>query len=294
MFKGYINRGDHNNELDNKSILSKTAALRVKKAQLLGYKTHADFILEKNMAKKPENVYKLLNQLWVPALKIAKKEREELQTIINKEGNNFKLEPWDWWYYAEKLKKAKYSLDDEVLKPYFKLENVRDGAFAVATKLYGIQFVERNDIPKYHKDVTVFEVKEADGKHIGILYTDYFPRASKRGGAWMNAYRKQSNFDGTYVTPIICNVCNFSKPTGGKPALLRFTEVTTLFHEFGHALHGLLANATYETLSGTSVSRDFVELPSQIMENWASEPEVLKMYAKHYETGEDHSPGINR
>lgn len=286
ILKAYINRGNNNNELDNKKILSKTAALRVERANLLGYKTHADFVLEVNMAKKPENVYKLLNQLWKPALKIAKKEAEQLQKMINKEGKNFKLEAWDWRYYAEKLKKEKYDLDDEILRPYFKLENVRNGVFEVAAKLFGITFEERSDIPKYHEDVKVFEVKEADGSHIGILYTDYFPRAAKRGGAWMEAYRKQSRQGGKEITPIICNVCNFSKPTGDKPALLSFGEVTTLFHEFGHALHGLLSNCTYKRLSGTAVSRDFVEMPSQIMENWASEPEALQFYAKHYQTGE--------
>ena len=286
IFKAYINRGNNDNEYDNKAILSKIAALRVKKASLLGYKSHADFVLEKNMAKTPEAVYNLLNQLWEPALKMAKKEAYELQSMIFEEGNNFKLEPWDWWYYAEKLKKAKYDLDEEMLRPYFKLENVIDGAFMVANKLFGITFTERKDIPKYHPDVKIFEVKEADGTHIGILYTDYFPRPSKRGGAWMNAYRKQSNINGEKVTPVICNVGNFSKPTDEKPSLLSFEEVGTLFHEFGHALHGLLSNCTYPKLSGTEVARDFVELPSQIMEIWASEPEVLQMYAKHYETGE--------
>jgi len=286
IFKAYINRGNNNNQLDNKAIVSKTVALRVEKANLLGYNNHAEFVLEKNMAKKPENVYKLLNQLWKPALAIAKKEATELQTMINKEGKNFKLEAWDWWYYAEKLKKAKYDLDDKALRPYFKLENVRDGVFAVANKLYGITFEEITNMPKYHQEVKVFELKEADGSHIGILYVDYFPRASKRGGAWMNSYRKQSKQGGQEVFPVITNVCNFSKPTGDKPALLSFEEVTTLFHEFGHALHGLLSNSTYRKLSGTSVSRDFVELPSQIMENWAAEPEVLKTYARHFETGE--------
>jgi len=286
IFKAYINRGNNNNEMDNKAVLSKIVVLRLKRANLLGYKTHAHFILEENMAKQPENVYDLLNKLWEPALTISKKEAYELQAMIYEEGNNFKLEPWDWWFYAEKLKKAKYDFDDEILRPYFKLENVRNGAFTVANKLYGITFEELTDIPKYHEDVKVFEVKEADGSHIGILYTDYFPRASKRGGAWMSAYRKQSNIDGKKITPVITNVCNFSKPTGDKPALISFEEVTTLFHEFGHALHGLLSNCTYNKLSGTDVSRDFVELPSQIMENWAGEPEVLKIYAKHYETGE--------
>lgn len=286
MFKADINRGNNNNKLDNKIILSKIAALRVNKAKLLGYDTHAHFILEKNMAKAPDNVYGLLNQLWEPALKMAKIEAAEIQTKINKEGKNFRLEPWDWLYYAEKVKKAKYAIDDELLRPYFKLENVREGAFAVANKLYGITFEQRSDIPLYHKDIEVFEVKEADGSHLGILFTDYFPRPGKQGGAWMNSFRKQSRQGGKNITPVICNVCNFSKPTGNKPALLTLEEVFTLFHEFGHALHGLLSNSTYNSLSGTSVPRDFVELPSQIMENWATDAEVLRMYAKHYTTEE--------
>ena len=286
IFKAYINRGNHNDELDNKAILSRIAALRVERAHLLGYKTHADYVLEMNMAKKPENVYQFLDKIWKPALVMAKKEAKELQEMIEKEGNNFEIQPWDWWYYAEKVKKAKYALDEEMLKPYFKLENVRDGAFYVASKLYGIQFVERSDIPKYHEEVNVFEVKDADGSHIGILYTDYFPRASKRGGAWMNSFRKQYRLEEKDIHPIITNNGNFTKPTGGKPALISSENVLTLFHEFGHALHGLLSSCTYYRLSGTSVPRDFVELPSQIMENWAFEPEVLKVYAKHYETGE--------
>jgi len=286
IFKAYINKGNNNNELDNKDSLAKIAALRVERANLLGYKTHADYVLERNMAKKPENVYKFLELLWKPALKIAKGEVKELQEMISKEGHDFKLQAWDWWYYAEKLKKAKYALDEEMLRPYFKLENVREGAFSVANKLFGIQFIERKDIPKYHEDARVFEVKEADGSHIGIFYTDYFPRASKRGGAWMNSFRKQSRLHGKEIYPVITNNGNFSKPTGGKPALISSEEVLTLFHEFGHGLHGLLSDCTYNRLSGTSVSRDFVEMQSQIMENWAFEPEVLKMYAKHYETGE--------
>jgi len=286
IFKAYINRGNNNDELDNKAILARIAAFRVEKAYLLGYKTHAHFVLEQNMAEKPENVYSFLNRLWKPALEMAKKEAKELQEMIRKEGKDFKLQSWDWWYYTEKLKKAKYDLDEEMLRPYFKLENVIQGAFYVANKLYGIQFVERTDIPKYHEVVKVFEVKEADGSHIGILYTDYFPRASKRGGAWMNSFRKQSKLGGKEVHPVITNNGNFSKPTGNKPALISSEEVKTLFHEFGHALHGLLSNCTYNRLSGTSVPRDFVELPSQIMENWALEPDVLKIYAKHYETGE--------
>ncbi len=286
MFKAYIMRGDNNNEFDNKKILSKIAALRVRKANLLGYKTYADFVLEENMAKTPQAVYDLLYQLWTPAIKIATREAAEFQKMIAEEGNNFKLEPWDWWFYAEKVKKAKYDLDEEMLRPFFKLENVIDGVFRVANKLYGITFEERRDIPKYHPDVKTFEVKEADGSHIAILYTDYFPRASKRGGAWMSEYRQQHRLDGKMITPIICNVGNFSKPTADTPSLLSFEEVSTLFHEFGHALHGLLSKCTYQKLAGTNVARDFVELPSQIMENWASEPEVLKMYARHYKTNE--------
>ncbi|MFC2166723.1 M3 family metallopeptidase [Acidobacteriota bacterium] len=286
IYKAYYNRGNNGNEFDNKVIAAKIAALRVRKANLLGYETHAHFVLEENMAKVPQNVYNLLNQLWEPAINMAKNEVEEMQAIIEAEGKNYKLETWDWWYYAEKLKKAKYALDDEVIRPYFKLENVIDGVFTVATNLFGLQFEERFDIPKYHEDVKVFEVKEADGSHVGILFTDYFPRPSKRGGAWMNSLRKQSKIKGKNITPVIYNVGNFAKPTADKPSLISLEQVGTMFHEFGHALHGLLSDCTYESLSGTAVSRDFVELPSQIMENWALHPDVLKMYAKHYETGE--------
>jgi peptidyl-dipeptidase Dcp len=286
FFKAYINRGNNNNEFDNKKILSRIAALRVKRANLLGYKTHADFILEKNMAKNPETVYKFLNDLWNPALKRAKMEIDDMQKIIDTEGNKFKLEAWDWWYYAEKVKKEKYNLDEEILRPYFKLENVLQGVFDVTSKLYGIQFFERRDIPTYHPDVKVIEVKEATGKHIAILFTDYFPRDGKRSGAWMDEIRKQSNIGSNFITPVIINVGNFSKPTADKPSLLSLDEVNTLFHEFGHALHGLLANSVYPSVSGTSVPRDFVELCSQIMENWALAPEVLKMYARNYQTNE--------
>ena len=277
--------GNNGNAQDNKEILSKIAVLRLKKANLLGFPSYADFVLDVNMAENPANVYKLLDQIWAPALKVAKKDRAEMQKLIAADGDDFKLASWDWWYYAEKLRKARYDLDEEELRPYFKLENVIDGVFGVATKLWGLKFVERNDIPTYHEDVKVFEVQEADGTHIGVLYTDYFPRASKRGGAWMNAFRKESRIDGVKITPVISNVGNLSKPTADKPSLLSTDEVSTLFHEFGHALHGLLADITYEGLSGTDVAIDFVELPSQIMENWAFQPEVLAMYARHYETG---------
>lgn len=286
VLKAYINRGDNNNRNDNKKIASKIASLRVKRASLLGYATHADYILEENMAKNPLAVYTFLDKVWSVALPVAKKEAAELQTMIDAEGSNFKLEPWDWWYYAEKLRKQKYDLDEEALKPYFSLENVRQGMFDIATRLYGITFTERNDIQKYHPEVRTFEVKEADGSHIGILYMDFFPRASKEGGAWMNSYRDQYVVGDSAVTPIITMVLNFTKPTPDVPSLLTFEEVSTLFHEFGHALHGLLSNCTYRKISGTSVPRDFVELPSQIMENWAAEPEVMKLYARHYITGE--------
>lgn len=286
VYRGYINRGDHDDELDNKQTLARMADLRVERANLLGYPTHAHFVLEECMAKQPENVYKLLEQLWTPALQRAGREAAEMQAMIDAEGGNFKLASWDWWYYAEKVKKAKYDLDEEMLRPYFKMENVRDGAFEVATRLYGLQFKQRTDVPVYHDEVSVFEVRGRDGSLVGLLYVDYFPRASKRGGAWMGEFRQQFKKDGRDIRPIIYNVGNFSKPTDEAPSLLSFDEVNTLFHEFGHALHGLLSDCTYESLSGTNVSRDFVELPSQIMENWATEPVVLKMYAKHYLTGQ--------
>ncbi len=286
IFTAYINRGNTGDELDNKKNLLEILSLRSERAKMLGYDNHALIRLEPNMAKNPEAVEKLLMQLWKPALAQAKNEVKELQEMIDKEGGKFKLEPWDWWYYAEKLKKEKYDVDDNLLRPYFKLENVRDGAFYVANKLWGLTFTERKDIPKYHEEVQVFEVKEADGSHLGILYLDYFPRDTKQGGAWMNAFRKQARRKGKNITPVITNNGNFTRPTSDTPSLLSFDEVETLFHEFGHALHGLLSDCTYDRISGTSVARDFVELPSQIMENWVDEPEMLKAYAKHYQTGE--------
>lgn len=282
LHTAYIMRGDNDNEYDNKKILSRIAALRVDRANLFGFDSHAAYILDVNMAKNPKTVFSFLNNVWDAALPIAKAEAVELQKMINKEGGDFKLEHCDWWYYSEKLRKEKYALDEEMLRPYFELNNVRNGAFEVATKLWGLKFVERTDIPKYHPDVEVFEVQNPDGTFLGILYMDWFPRASKSGGAWMEAFRKQSEG----VDPIITTCFNYTAPVGDMPALLSFDEVETTFHEFGHALHGLLSNCKYHTLSGTSVARDFVELPSQIMENWAGEPEVMKMYAKHYETGE--------
>ncbi|MCH8169874.1 MAG: M3 family metallopeptidase, partial [Bacteroidetes bacterium] len=285
IYYAYTHKGDNNNEFDNKKILSQIASLRLKRANLLGYKTHAGYVLDDQMAKKPGNVYELLNKVWSPAVKVAKKELTEMQKIIYKEGNKFKLASWDWWYYSEKLKKQKYDLDEEQLRPYFKLENVINGVFDLAAALFDIQFVERKDIPKYHPEVKTFEVKDKQGNHIAILYTDYFPRASKRGGAWMDAFRKQSKENGKFIHPVIYNVGNFTKPTPGKPSLLSVDEVVTLFHEFGHAIHGMLSDCTYEAISGTDTPRDFVEFPSQVMENWAMHPDVLNKYAKHFETG---------
>ncbi|MHC1778543.1 MAG: M3 family metallopeptidase [Lentimicrobium sp.] len=286
IYNAYVNRGNSGNKNDNKALIQQIVAFRLEKAGLLGYESHAAFVLEENMANNADNVEKLLMQLWEPAMKRAGAEARELQAIIDREGGNFTLQPWDWRYYAEKLRKEKYDLDDEELKPYFQLENVKQGVFTVANKLYGITFAERKDIPLYHPDAVAYEVKEANGDHIGILYMDFYPRESKRGGAWMNSFRKQYIENSKNLSPVITTVCNFSKPTTTQPSLLTFDETSTLFHEFGHALHGLLSNSTYYSLTGTSVPRDFVELPSQIMENWASEPEVLKMYAKHYLTGE--------
>jgi peptidyl-dipeptidase Dcp len=283
LYKGYTNRGDNNNEYDNKKIISRIASLRVERSNLLGYKTFADFRLEVNMAKTPQAVYELLNNVWVPAAKVAQKERDDMQAIIDKEGGTFKLASWDWWYYAEKVRKERYDLDENELRPYFQMENVRKGVFDVASKLYGLQFVERNDIPKYLDEVTVFEVKRNDGSHVGILYTDYFPRPGKRAGAWCGGFRRQERIEGKNITPLVYNVGNFTRPAGDQPALLSLDEVETMFHEFGHALHSLLSNITYP---GLPIARDFVELPSQIMEHWAFEPEVLQMYAFHFKTGE--------
>ncbi len=283
LYTAYVMRGDHNNEYDNKKIVSHIAALRVERANLLGYKTYADFVLEQNMAKTPAAVYDFLYKLWEPALKNAGKERDDMQEMIRSEGGTFALAPWDWWCYAEKVRKARYDLDENELRPYFVLDNVRKGAFEVARRLYGLQFVERKDISVYSDDVTVFEVKREDGSHVGILYTDYFPRAGKQAGAWCGGFRGQERRGETMITPLVTNVGNFSKPAGDTPALLSPDEVRTLFHEFGHALNALLQNQTYRTLS---VPVDFVELPSQIMENWAFEPEVLRLYARHFQTGE--------
>lgn len=285
LYRGYFMRGDHNNEFDNKSVISQIVNIRAKKAELLGFENHAQYVTDVNMAKTPENVNRFLMQLWNPALEVAKREKTEMQSIVDAEGGNFKLQSWDWWYYSEKLRKQKYDLDENEIKPYFVLENVRDGMFWLANKLYGITFEKQENVPVYQEDVEVFEVKEADGKHLGILYLDYYPRDSKRVGAWNTGYREAITIDGKKTNPITSIVCNFTEPSGDVPALLTWDEVETLFHEFGHALHGLFTEGNFYRTAG-NVARDYVELPSQIMENWASQTEVLNQYAFHYKTGE--------
>ena len=286
IWNAYQMRANNGNDKDNKSLAIKIANLRGEKARLLGYATHADYVLEKSMAKNPETANKLLNDLWIPALNMANKEAADIQKMMQKEGINEPVQPYDWRYYTEKIRKERFDLDEQEMKPYFSLEKTREGVFTVCKNLYGLQFKQLNNVPKYHEDVTVWEVTEANGSHVGILYMDFHPSTSKRGGAWMTSYRTQKMENGKRVAPVVSIVCNFTKPTENAPALLTFDEVSTFFHEFGHALHGLLSNVTYESVAGTSVPRDFVELPSQIMENWAAEPEVMKMYAKHYKTGE--------
>ncbi|MDX9945763.1 MAG: M3 family metallopeptidase [Bacteroidales bacterium] len=286
LFTAYFMKGDNGNEYDNNQITARIARLRLERAQLLGYETYAGFALERNMAKTPERVLDFLGQVWNAALPVAKAEAAARQEIINKEGGKFKLEPWDWWYYTEKIKKEKYALDDELTRPYFRIENVIDGMFHVANRLYNLNFTQRTDIPKYHPDVVTYEVTR-DNEHIGVLMIDNYPRSSKRGGAWCGAYRGQNrDRDGNMIHPVVTMVTNSTPPGDGKPSLLTPYEASTLFHEFGHALHQLLSNSTYPGVSGTSVARDFVELPSQIMEHWVLEPEVLKVYALHYQTGE--------
>jgi peptidyl-dipeptidase Dcp len=284
LYKGYTSRGNNNNANDNKEIIGKIVSLRDQRAKLLGYPSHAAYVADVNMAKTPENINDFLMKLWVPALERAKAERADMQAMINKEGGKFKLGMWDWWYYAEKVRKAKYDLDEAQLKPYFKLENVIDGMIYVANKLYGVKFIKRNDIPVYNEEAMAYEVQEADGKHIGVFYMDFHPRPGKNAGAWCTSYRGQSYKDGKRITPVVSIVCNFTRPAGNVPALLSFDEVNTLFHESGHAFHTLFADGPYRR-TAREVARDFVELPSQIMENWASQPEVLRVYAKHYETG---------
>src|SRR5690606_34685747 len=279
-------KGFQNNDYNNEEIVLKIVKLRNQRAQLLGYKNHAAFVLEERMAQNPEKVLSFLNDLLVKAKPAAEKEFEELTAYAKKLDGIDQLEKWDGSYYSEKLKQERFNLDDEVLKPYFKLENVLDGAFTVAEKLFGLHFTEVFTVDKYHTDVQTFDVTNDNGEKIALLYTDFFPRKGKRNGAWMTSFKSQWIKNGVNERPHISIVCNFTPPTETKPALLTFNEVTTLFHEFGHALHGMLANTTYPNLSGTSVFWDFVELPSQIMENWCYEKEALTLFAKHYETGE--------
>jgi len=286
IYMGYIMRSNNDNEFDNKDIISEMVQLRAGKAELLGYNTHADFVIDVNMAKTPENVNEFLMKLWDAALPVAKSEVYDMQQIIDREGGDFNLAPWDWWYYAEKLRKEKYDLDENELKPYLKLENVRNGMFWVANQLYGINFEKLDDVPVYHPDAEVFKVTEADGTLVGLLYADYYVRDSKRGGAWCTSFR-EATYDakGNRVEPIATIVMNYPKPTEETPSLLSWDQTTTMFHEFGHALHGLFTDGMYQRTAGV-VPRDYVELPSQIMENFASEPEVMKYYAKHYQTDE--------
>ncbi len=286
IYKAFYMRGNNDNDSDNKKNIERIISLRLERANLLGYSSHADYVLDERMAKTPENVNKLLADLWKYALPKAKEESAELLDMARKEGHSIdKIESWDWWYYAEKVRKAKYDLDEEAIKEYLVADNVREGVFTVANKLYGINF-NKIDVPVYHKDVEAFKVTETDGKLIGIIYFDSYTRpGAKNQGACMGSFRKQSVKDGSRIHPIIYNVGNYNLPTDGKPALLNLDQVRTMFHEFGHALHGLLSQCNYASLSGTSVSRDFVELPSQLMEHWAFQPEVMKMYGKHYQTG---------
>jgi peptidyl-dipeptidase Dcp len=287
LLMAYTTRGNHDNANDNKEVIKRTMALRIEKAKLFGYDCPADYILADCMAKDSKTVDKFLASVWTPSLEAAKREAAELQKMLEKDLPGEKLQPWDWWYYAEKLRAEKYNLNEEELKPYFELNNVRKGAFDLATKLYGIQFEKVNDMPVYNPEVEVFKVTEADGRLVGFLYTDYFPRAGKRPGAWMNNISSQYiDANGVDHRPVIINVGNFNKPTAGNPSLLSMDDVETLFHEFGHALHGLLSKAHYKSLSGTNTPRDFVELPSQFMENYCYEPEIIRTYARHYKTDE--------
>ena len=285
LYNGYIMRGDNNNNNDNKIIAAKIAKLRAKKANLMGYKTHAHFVLEERMLKSPEEVYDLLIQLWIPAVNRAKVEVEDMQKVVESEGHSFKIEAWDWWQYSEKVRKEKYDLDETAIKPYLSLDNALKGVFNTTNKLWGITFTEIFDIDLYHPDARIWNVKDKDGSHLGIFIGDYFTRSNKRGGAWMSSFKGQSNLDDR-ERPIVVNVCNFPTPVGDDPSLLSFENLITLFHEFGHAMHGILTNVTYGSMSGTSGPRDFTEFPAQILEHWASEPEILKSFATHYQNGE--------
>lgn len=286
IWEAYRTRCFEDNEHDNRPKIKEMVALRAQKAKLLGYDHHADYVLEKRMAGNIERVYDLLDEIWKPAAARAKEEAADIQKLIDAEGHDFELQPYDWRYYTEKIRAQRFDFDESEVKPYFSLGAVREGIFTVTNKLWGLTYKKIEDIPVYHPDVTAYEVFDKDESHLGVLYMDFHPRSSKRGGAWMTSFRTQTTENGERKAPVISIVCNFSKPGKNKPALLTFDEVTTFFHEFGHALHGLLSDVTYQSLAGTNVPTDFVELPSQVLENWAGDPEVMKMYAFHYETGE--------
>jgi peptidyl-dipeptidase Dcp len=285
LYNSYIQRGDNDNEYDNKEIIAEMISLRKEKASMMGFDSHSDYVLDNTMAKTPENVNKLLQTIWKPGVEKAKGEVVEMQKLISDEGGNFELAAWDWWHYSEKLRQEKFDFKEEEVKPYFSEDKVLAGAFDVAHKLFDITFTERNDLPKYRENIRSFIVEDLNKKVLGIFYTDFTLRPNKGGGAWMNTFRSQSKFDGEII-PIVINVCNFPPENADGVSLLSFEQVETLFHEFGHGLHGLLSDAQYPSLSGTSVTRDYVEFPSQMMENWAREPSVIKTFAKHYETGE--------
>lgn len=286
MYRAYSSRGNRGNQYDNNEVIRKMVSLRLEKARLLGYRTYAEYVLTNRMAETPEKVNAFLEQLLAASHPHALAEKKEVEDFARRNGFTGELQRWDWTYYSNKLKQEKYALDDEMLKPYFKLENVQQGVFGLANRLYGLTFKEVNNIPKYHEDVKTFEVYDGDGKFLAVLYTDFFPRESKSGGAWMTEFRGQYKMDGQDVRPLVSIVMNFTKPTASKPSLLTFDEVTTFLHEFGHSLHGMLSQCNYNSTGGTNVYRDFVELPSQIMENWALEKEWLDSWAVHYQTGE--------
>lgn len=285
LYKGYINRGMNANEYNNSELAQKIANLRITQANLLGYKNFAQYSIEDKMAKTPEEAMNLLTQVWTAAQPKINEEIADMQKLASAEPTPIKLESWDWWYYAEKVRKAKFDLDQEELRPYFQADSVMQGAFWTANQLYGLTFEALSDYPKYHEDVKAYKVSDADGSHVGVLLIDFFPRAGKLGGAWMDNYVPQRVENGKDVRPVVTNVGNYTKPVGDKPALLSLDDVETVFHEFGHGLHGLLSKVTYPSLN-MNVPADFVELPSQVMEHWATHPQVLKQYAKHYQTGE--------
>ena len=286
MYKAYYNRGDNGNEYDNKNLIKEMLKLRQQKAQLLGYDNHANFVLSVNMAHDAATVDQFLEEIFVPAQELAKKELAEMQAIAKAEGADFKLEGWDWWYYAEKLRKAKYDFDENQIKPYLAVDNVRNGMFDAANKLYGVTFTQNNTIPVYYPGVETYEVKEANGDFLGILYLDYYPRESKSGGAWCTSFRESGyDINGNKVYPVVSLVMNFTPASGDTPALLTWDETETMWHEFGHSLHAFFSDGLYSRTCG-NVPHDYVEMPSQIMENWVAEPEVIRMYAKHYQTGE--------